>query len=105
MQTDKELIEDAALSCGLPECGWMGPSFMYVKDNTFTDWNPLTNNSDALQLLNDLELDIRHANGKVHVGLGGEFWCTEHWFPNGNKDSATRRAIVRAAVAMLNRST
>ena len=70
MQTDKELIEDAALSCGLPECGWMGPSFMYVKDNTFTDWNPLTNNSDALQLLNDLELDIRHANGKVHVGLG-----------------------------------
>lgn len=45
---DRELLELAAKAVKLPECGWVGPAFIYVKDNTFTDLNPLTDDGDAL---------------------------------------------------------
>lgn len=56
--TDKELLELAAKAANLPECGWMGPAFMYVKDNTFTEWNPLTDDGDALRLAVKLGLSV-----------------------------------------------
>ena len=61
-------------------------------------WNPLTDDGDALRLAVKLELEIRAFNGRAHAGKQNKFWCTEHWFPDGDVNAATRRAIVRAAV-------
>jgi hypothetical protein len=64
MKTDRQLIEDAAEAFGLPECGWMGPAFMYVKDNCFTDWNPLADKGDAVSLLLKLKLRVDYVDGQ-----------------------------------------
>ena len=60
-------------------------------------WNPLTDDGDALRLANKLCLEIRHVHGQAHAGMPKRFWSTEGWFPDGDRDAATRRAIVRAA--------
>lgn len=107
--TDKELLELAAKAAELPECGWMGPAFMYVKDNTFTDWNPLTDDGDALRLAVKLRLTIKHDDldsGSAGIakdqdgaptldGKGPWFW--KEWSDDSDPYAATRRAIVRAA--------
>lgn len=104
--TDRELLELAAKAAGLPECGWMGPAFMYVKGNTFTDWNPLTDDGDALRLAVRLHINIELNNGsatavwfdlaasKTHVV---EEPCDEEFEGWPAKEAAARRAIVRAA--------
>jgi hypothetical protein len=98
--TDKELLEFAALAAELPECGWMGPAFMYFKDNTFTDWNPLTDDGDALRLAVKLNIVIwecdqyDRAMAEVRYGEArGEYWE----LVGEDKYSSTRRAITRAA--------
>jgi hypothetical protein len=99
--TDKELLELAAKAAELPECGWMGPAFMYVKDNTFTDWNPLTDDADALRLAVKLDIHIRpydtsvfadHERNNAVYNIFEDYRDHKH-----DKDSATRRAITRAA--------
>jgi hypothetical protein len=100
--SDKELLELAAKACALPECGWMGPAFMYVKDNTFTDWNPLEDDGDALRLAVKLEIAINPFAGKTVVAhnesgrLGHEKW--DCW--DDDPYAASRRAIVRIAAAI-----
>jgi hypothetical protein len=89
--TDKELLELAAKAIGLPECGWMGPAFMYVKDNQFTDWNPLTDDWDALRLAVKLGLDVC----LIHKQLVSSAMAVE--LHNSDPYAATRRAITRAA--------
>ena len=93
--SDRELLELAAKAAELPECGWMGPAFMYVKDNTFTDWNPLTDDGDALRLA-----------VKLRIGFGWDDFGAEAVFGEGDAEveedvsdpyAATRRVIVRAA--------
>ncbi len=102
---DKELIELAAKAVKLPECGWMGPAFMYVKDNTFTDWNPLKDSGDALQLVVNLHLIIGVYDSYTSVCLTNSAdrlftaeeslcWNSE---TNGDPCAATRKAITRAA--------
>ena len=97
--SDRELLELAAKAINLPERGWMGPAFMYVKDNTFTDWNPLTDDGDALRLAVKLEIAINPYAGKTVVAhnesgrLGHEKW--DCW--DDDPYAATRRAITRAA--------
>ena len=95
--TDRELLELAAKAISLPECGWMGPAFMYVKDNRFTDWNPLTDDGDALRLAAKLGLGVIFATVEVYVGLLGEGDQTETIEDESEPYAATRRAIVRAA--------
>jgi hypothetical protein len=100
--TDKELLEFAAKAAELPECGWMGPAFMYVKDNTFTDWNPLTDDGDALRLAVKLQLKIEHysltSDGFDRVGAGHGNAPIKY---ENDPYAATRRAITRAAAEML----
>jgi hypothetical protein len=97
--TDRELLELAAKAIGLPECGWMGPAFMYVKDNTFIDWNPLSDDGDAFRLAVKLEIAINPFAGKtvfLHTEsgrLGHEKW--DCW--DDDPYAATRQAITRAA--------
>jgi len=92
--TDKELLELAAKAVRLPECGWMGPAFMYVKENTFTDWNPLTDDGDALRLAVKLQMTIHIDGNLTDVQTGMEFSTEAHF---DNPYAATRRAIVIAA--------
>lgn len=61
-------------------------------------WNPLRDDGDALRLANKLCFEIRHVNGQAHAGRSDWFWCTQSWFPDGDQNAATRRAIVEAAV-------
>jgi hypothetical protein len=88
------MLELAAEAAGLqhPD-GWD-----WITNHLGHKWNPLEDDGDALRLANKLWLEIRHFHGEVHVGIKGEFWCTEHWFPDRDQDLATRKAIVRAAV-------
>lgn len=98
---DRDLIEDAAKACGLPECGWMGPAFMFVKDNAFTNWNPLEDDGDALQLAVKLRLPIEHGGEYVAVYAGRSVMAPQFTEHAGNdRCAATRRAIVRAAAAI-----
>ena len=93
--TDRELLEAAAKAAGFYITDeWQGHERYKPK------WNPLTDDGDALRLLNKSWLELRHVHAKVHAGLPNRFWCTEDSFPDVDQDAATRRAIVRAAAAM-----
>ena len=92
--TDSELLELAAKAVGWVHLG-NGETCDPKVGNIH--WNPLTDDGDALRLANKLWLQIRHVHGKAHAGMPDRFWCTELWFPDGDQDAATRRAIVRAA--------
>ena len=96
--TDKELLELAAKAIGLPERGWMGPAFMYVKDNTFTKWDPLTDDGDALRLAVKLGMQITiilDGDDGDHSPKTMVDWATEEHL--NDPYAATRRAITRAA--------
>lgn len=97
MSTDRELLELAAKAAQLPECGWMGPAFMYVKDNILTEWDPLTDDGDALRLAVALQTPLMFSNdiSRCVWGYGLAQSCVES--NNSDPNSATRRAIVRAA--------
>jgi len=96
---DRELLELAAKAVDLPECGWMGPSFEYVKENRFTEWNPLEDDGDALRLAIHLEIGITISSGVACADYAtGEESIFEWMNDAGNNPfKAARRAIVRAA--------
>lgn len=102
MKTDRELTEMAAKGVGLPECGWMGDTFTYVKDNRFTSWEPLSNDSDALRLAVKLNIGVvQYAGigpGFVRAGENIGYLITEPY--NLDPYAATRRAVVRAAAKL-----
>ena len=86
--TDRELLELAAKACGLEEAK------MRIE---FNQWNPLTDDGDALRLAVKLRLDIQQFDMTNMV----ETWRHPHqgWGEDYGNDpyAATRRAIVRAA--------
>jgi len=103
---DRELLELAATACELPECGWMADTFTYVKDNTFTTWDPLTDDGDALRLAVKLNIVVvaTARSGWACAAVSqtgaiprrGNAWHTGCEI-DGDPSAATRRAIVRAA--------
>ena len=112
--TDRELLELAAKAAGVD---WIPASSDVGKQGelkfglwlniqhepteaTRRRFNPLNDDGDALRLAVQLDIEVRHVNGAAHAGRANYFWCTEDWFPDGDKVSATRRAIVRAAAEL-----
>jgi hypothetical protein len=108
--TDKELLELAAKAIG-EKCDQLGanafglykPKEGYMQP--YIEWNPLTDDGDALRLAVKLGLSISAANPafiEVAIFKDGEAHLL---FRDGTMDSgwnedpyaATRRAIVRAA--------
>jgi hypothetical protein len=74
--TDRELLELAAKACGLEEAK------MRIE---FNQWNPLTDDGDALLVMVKLGIDIAKAQ-------------VDYWDKHSNDPyAATRRAITRAA--------
>ena len=93
--TDRELLELAAKASGID-----AKRLPHAWPDRFDDdqWNPLTDDGDALRLAVKLELEICFNNQEE----GTTVWCPAigDWLPEKHGDdpcAATRRAIVRAA--------
>ncbi len=97
--TDRELLELAAKSLGWR---WSIADLVWYDDQagTFTkNWNPLTDDGDALRLAVRLELCVDCEEGLPAVTYkDADLWWNESP-EDSRKDpcAATRRAIVRAA--------
>ena len=105
--TDRELIEAAAKAAGIA-LEWDGPpemwAPMYYDGKTYHPWNPLTDDGDALRLAVKLRI-----TPNIDTSMTEAEWAIPR-FERGGFESephladpyaATRRAIVRAAAAMV----
>ena len=108
--TDRELLELAAKAAGFKlKQGYGQPPekcLFYCNDDGCHDWNPITDDGDALRLAVKLKIHHRQYSGKVQIRGS---WCCDGYIEATNKDieerepvgncpyAATRRAIVRAA--------
>ena len=91
--TDKELLELASKACGLEEAK------MRIE---FNQWNPLTNDGDALRLAVKLGMQVSIGIRRINVAVYVDLSMNALPFNTREEDSddplaATRRAIVRAA--------
>lgn len=95
MKTDRELLELAAKAIQNPD-NYANKAFMR---GFYANWNPLTDDGDALRLAVRLSLLLDTAyNGCTAVGSAALCEILEPH--NGYPCTATRRAIVRAAAAI-----
>jgi hypothetical protein len=89
--TDRELLEFAAKVAGK----------MLKADGIyqFDDWDPLTNDGDALRLAVQLDLHVHPSGDEVWVSNPATSLAEDVVFETyrGDPYAATRRAIVRAA--------
>jgi hypothetical protein len=85
---DRELLELAAKACGLEE------SKMRIE---FNQWNPLTDDGDALRLSVKLKIDVKHYDDFVVGWFYGGYIGTGKIPYDSDPYAATRRAITRAA--------
>jgi hypothetical protein len=86
--TDRELLELAAKAAGLEV---VTPTML-----TYGQWNPLTDDGDALRLAVKLRMNVFHAGIRVFA-LDEEGDIEEAEGHELDPYAATRRAIVRAA--------
>jgi hypothetical protein len=95
VSTDRELLELAAKAAGL-RITWDGDNPPYPRatpDGHWNPvWNPLTRDGDALRLAVKLDMDINIESDFGHTRANECF--EDH---GADAESATRRAIVRAA--------
>jgi hypothetical protein len=113
--SDRELLERAALAAGYPWRGWSGNVALLEEDVSKPEprlrcpkeWNPLTDDGDALRLAVKLHMGVQ-SNGPDHFQSPN---CTIVLYETvcpyrlsqpheGDPNAATRKAIVRAAAAM-----
>jgi hypothetical protein len=89
--TDKELLELAAKAAGLEV---VTPTML-----KYGQWNPLTDDGDALRLAVKLDMsvdvDFYESSSYAYASDSPRVWAVEVW--RDDKCAATRRAITRAA--------
>ncbi|OMG85500.1 hypothetical protein BIZ92_27165 [Achromobacter xylosoxidans] len=96
-------MELAAKAAGIT-CSWDGwadaPMVLTDDGNDTRTWNPLADDSDALRLAVKLQLWLHVEEYGASARRAGGAWlgCEAHL--HGGIESATRRAIVRAAAAI-----
>ena len=111
MNNDRELLELAAKAAGiLDELEWFEEPYGNCWVQGSREWNPLTDDGDALRLAVKLRLNIEpnyswEVQGDMTTSIPHESvtcgfkweddWCEETC--NDDPYAATRRAIVRAA--------
>ena len=103
--TDREMLELAAKAAGIDVVQPLYTDDTYsvlrcieIDDDGFKDWNPLTDDGDALRLAVTLEIQVlySHFTGEAEAKWNrGNDRLTE--YGPDDHDAATRRAIVRAA--------
>jgi hypothetical protein len=101
MNNDRELLELAARSAGMPppvDVNGVWSAWVGTPENGHW-WDPLADDGDALRLATKLRLDIMFFNGFEEVICSGPNETGENIIePYGDDiDAAVRRAIVRAA--------
>lgn len=100
--TDREQLELAAKAAGITLWDWSEISRAYRTTKPMHDWNPLTDDGDALRLAVKLRLTIQHNYSGVFCYDNPDFAdksnnMIEVWENHEDPYAATRRAIVRAA--------
>jgi len=93
--TDKELLEQAAKAAGIDH-----KRLPHAWPNRFDDdqWNPLTDDGDALRLAVKLDMSVISCMEEKEVGVTVLETALEIYEQhNDDPYAATRRAIVRAA--------
>jgi hypothetical protein len=85
--TDKELLELAAKAAGLEV---VTPTML-----AHGQWNPLTDDGDALRLAVKLRMHVSIFADAIGIGTPGGGYTETKWIDDANV--ATRRAITRAA--------
>ena len=100
--TGKELLESAAKAAGMKFSAYH-PDFGVWDDDNGREWNPITDDGDALRLAVRLRLTIQH-NFRGVMCYDSPDFCDksntnmiEVWENAADQAVATRRAIVRAA--------
>jgi len=91
--TDRELLEFAAKAAGIV-LEWQDDGWAHCLD-TGREWNPLTDDGDALRLAVKLRMNVHLDSNMVDVDPDGISWFSEAY--GDDPYAATRRAIVRAA--------
>ena len=96
-KTDRELLELAAKAAGMDH--EIDPWFYETQGDI---WNPLTDDGEALRLAVKLgmSIEIEHYEEATYAyaGESPREYAIENW--KGDRHSATRRAIVRAAAVI-----
>ena len=89
--TDRELLELAAKAAG-----YWAAEFNCPANLPRPEWNPLTDDGDALRLAVKLEMELKVYNTSAHAASAKceRSVCASE---KGDPCAATRRAIVRAA--------
>ena len=101
--TDLELLEMAAKAAGYEvDCGFADCPLIYGQDagpDGPRDWNPLTDDGDALRLAVKCAIDISpdYDGTYAEAVIDGEPMWASGFASNGDLYAATRRAIVRVA--------
>lgn len=97
--TDRELLEAAAEAAGIA-IEWDGD--LPIPFGSSIEWNPLTDDGDALRLAVKLGIEIGnyHQYDRALAFIGSRRGAGEYWEVGDDPVAATRRAIVRAAAAM-----
>lgn len=99
MKTDRELLELAAKAAGVEIEYWAGEC-PRVRSGFPVDWNPLTDDGDALRLASKLLLDVYSSEACIVAEDGNGVQCIEYMYGPEDYASGWRRAIVRAAAAI-----
>lgn len=116
--TDREMLESAAKAADYEVKPHV--NHRVASDLLFTlhgkNWNPLTDDGDALRLAVKLEMEVAQSHtkpldptGKCNLAIAGVMvgrrytdFGASYSECNGDANAATRRAIVRAAAAIGN---
>jgi hypothetical protein len=103
--TDKELLEKAAMAAGM-DVEWVTVRFASVLHNwdTGSDWNPLTDDGDALRLAVKLRIEVDYYLADVQAKHDDCDPVFELFSEHPDPYAATRRAIVRAASALADKA-
>ena len=98
MNTDIELLGLAAKAAEI-KLGWYTPYASLGDFRQIPDWNPLTDNGDALRLAVklDISIDVNRVDGVTTAEYGYSERAGLQENHNDDPYAATRRAIVRAA--------
>lgn len=110
MNNDRELLELAAKAAGLDGYRWVGAGMALAIDPSKAEtgsigpnWNPLSNDGDALRLAVKLAIDLYFHEAEIEATAFQSDPDEHGVYPFGiepagdNACAATRRAIVRAA--------
>ena len=106
--TDRELLEQAAKAADIParwdiEYGRMQIARPHKGGTNYEEWNPLTDDGDALRLMARLNINVTYReniNGAFVIAEHKEIMFCPESLGGPHEDDTTRRAIVRAAAAL-----